>query len=863
MRSLVIIAIILMMSGVAATAQESYPSLPPFCQSTTDVFCAPAISSLGNLTVPNNITAGGTVSVGNTVIGSNAITLASPIPVAPKLDIVDYIPNNLYASDGVNLFYTNTGANVVEQRDSTGNVLQTGVNFSTLGANLYVKLIVASKTPNLIFILGWNNSSNKYYLYKSINGGLTVGNNSPTFDNGAYVMMLGDVDGTVASQIANTTFLYDRGFCDAVMPDGSHAYFLGEYGVASDAAPQQIRLMRSTDLGTTWTAFQTWNAAGSTMPAIRHIHVIKQNPYTGKLYMGVGDYAAHAQVFIWDGQSAPTQANIAGSGQQRYRTVDFLFAPDFVLTMADQFNDPDSGIWKWKPDFSSGTLVDTQVNTLGKQSGWFGFVSSTGHYYFTTQIDVTETTNLTAKVFSSADGTHWSIVGDIGTTLASLPGMVTTLFELGGRVWTSLSAGSAKDAAATLVLAEAGAFTDEWPVILHPVFWVSPDGTDDTVSRRGWSPGRPWQSIRYALLSSNITYGSRVIVAPGTYANTFQTMATWNANSRPGVGKVVVEGSGSSATNMYLASGSGDISLIYFTNANNGDVLLKQLALYSQKVSAPNYVLYLAAPSGTQTVYLRDVTIGSASYSNVYGIYWNATLDAKRVIVNALDQGGLVKYGTDSGSATFVSSIFNGGSHAVYINKPGSLVSLYNCVIANTTTSGVTLTAGANTTPIVKNTIFYTPSAAYSISDSSGLTETDAQIDYNLYAQAGKLQNIANSGGSHSITAAPELVNTTAGDFRPLAWSPALGHGFNLGAGYNLDLAKNDRNALGGPWDIGAHAFAGNYRQMSVAQRVGAVVDTQGFSVNGAPGVSINCAPGQTFVPTSISGGIIVAGKCQ
>ncbi len=57
----------------------------------------------------------------------------------------------------------------------------------------------------------------------------------------------------------------------------------------------KVRVLKSTD-GTTWTEIVHFNVGSHTM---RHFHCIKQDPYTGYIYLGFGD-TPRSRIIRWD-----------------------------------------------------------------------------------------------------------------------------------------------------------------------------------------------------------------------------------------------------------------------------------------------------------------------------------------------------------------------------------------------------------------------------------------------------------------------------------------------------------------------------------------------------------------------------------
>jgi len=194
---------------------------------------------------------------------------------------------------------------------------------------------------NFLFVV--NGSGGKWYLYlaKNVSGTVTVGANYPTLNDAKPVMEIGEKSGT---HIAGVNALHKRSLCIANI-GGSTVLLFGEYNVASGRVPgganDLVRLLKSTDLGVTWTTVLEWNTNGSTRQ-VSHIHGVIQDPLTKYIYILCGDNI-YGGLIRWDGISAAPAANTAivnfnitpgwdclydSANLDRYRSGDILFNGD-------------------------------------------------------------------------------------------------------------------------------------------------------------------------------------------------------------------------------------------------------------------------------------------------------------------------------------------------------------------------------------------------------------------------------------------------------------------------------------------------------------------------------------------------------
>lgn len=198
-----------------------------------------------------------------------------------------------------------TGLTKVEKTACRANALLNKAGASIGGLGVWGAWILPS--GNFLFVV--NGSSSKWYLYlaKNVAGTVTVGNNTGALDNLRCVMEIGEKSGT---HIAGVNALHKRSLCVATIA-GATVLLFGEYNVASGRVPGStndlVRVLKSTDLGETWTTLIEWNTNGSTRQ-VSHVHGIVQDPDTGLIHILCGDNVYAGQI-RWDGVSAAPAAN--------------------------------------------------------------------------------------------------------------------------------------------------------------------------------------------------------------------------------------------------------------------------------------------------------------------------------------------------------------------------------------------------------------------------------------------------------------------------------------------------------------------------------------------------------------------------
>jgi len=110
--------------------------------------------------------------------------------------------------------------------------------------------------------------------------------------------------------------------------------YTGEYSVDPTARHRVYRGTFSADGEERWdtvlefTALAEWQANRSVLTAARHVHVVVVDPYTGHVWVGVGDVDEHAKILTSDDHG--DSFSLVGMGNQAWRTVAIWFTPRYV-----------------------------------------------------------------------------------------------------------------------------------------------------------------------------------------------------------------------------------------------------------------------------------------------------------------------------------------------------------------------------------------------------------------------------------------------------------------------------------------------------------------------------------------------------
>jgi hypothetical protein len=707
----------------------------------------------------------------------------------------------------------------------------------------------ATSKPGMLFILVRNPSFN-YYLLKSTDGAATFRN----------VYTFGEGNGELGTNAANVRIL--RGILELATDipggGGKGTLYLAEYNVnhfrVDGAVNDRVRIMKSVDQGDTWTKVVEWNTNGFNQ--VGHIHAMKQDPYTGEIYICAGDNYNKAGIIKWDGSSAwadnKTLSEIGRmsgfkvlTGAQRYRVTDVLFDNNNFYTFADTQlpNNPtgsESGIWIGKKNFSSYTRVDNTIFDYDPMHiGWFGEkIGNT--FIFTTSREYVDPAyawkKINTLVYTSTDGTHWQASGVINWRDQGIPDLtryIYSVFTYNNKLYIDCVGGAGHSSTIQCAMTGHRKTYDE-PSILHPVFYVGNWNASGNDSNSGTNPDAPKQTLNNMLTSNRISAGSRVRIASGNYSEP-EIHPLWSGAGLQGRGSVVIEGSGMNETHIVRSSGSGNTYGIYLEAArtltdSNTPLLLKDLDLYltvDGGTTHSNYVLY------NKDSYIKSTGCKIGNKANDDSpLIMLADAGSKYVSENsyhiAASAPGIFKSIVQAGPNTsyhFRNCILLNAYNAFANNFPGIDFSIKNCTLYGIENNGVLFESAWNTIPVIKNCIFSCQEMP--IKALSGLTKTD--IDYNLYNKP--ISSGLDGGHSLPFGTDPQFVDANSWNFNLKSSSTIAGHGIYI-ADVFYDIVSNERKnppCIGAyensalavtPNDITLHEEEGSSAEMIISSNI-------------------------------------------
>jgi hypothetical protein len=150
-----------------------------------------------------------------------------------------------------------------------------------------------------------------------------------------------------------------------VLPSGvcvaDGAVYLGEYPLDDEATP---RIRVSYDGGRSWETHVS-------LPSVRHVHSVQEDPYTGDLWVTTGDRDEECTV----GRLVDGRLEAVGGGSQRWRAVELAFTPTGVLWGMDCVYADENEILRLDRDefdarSPSPTVVHTTSNSVYFAAGF-------------------------------------------------------------------------------------------------------------------------------------------------------------------------------------------------------------------------------------------------------------------------------------------------------------------------------------------------------------------------------------------------------------------------------------------------------------------------------------------------------------
>lgn len=748
-----------------------------------------------------------------------------------RLVAVDYLPYLALAENGKWVMAKSDGADTTVRRvlRSDGS-MTAGVVSTTLFREDGTTALAANSVFYSAFawddfqILQFQDFSTKvFYLYKSIDGGLSCGANAPLYNDGKPVYCAGwnSAQSTVASDVM---IMAGWSMARGKNTRGEDLLVFGQYNVNTNRTAggnndwsNVLCSRRGGDAGT-WEVVLEMNTAGSNI--VRHCHAVIQDPYTKEFWICYGDQQTSA-IYVWDGIHA-IPANTRARDASKYRgwrgldmgnnpngdyntaqlTVVF-FTPDEVIAPIDHGFTSARGVYSISRDLTKFDKIwDGASNGLpinhSLYSGCIDPITGTalvGDLVETVGVDVTA--DYTLWVFSATKAGRyrdWKPVARYMLDTTRTAGRNHNVFRSRpeGSILIGCSNGAGKAYHSTAVCKVSGVWNGRDADVIHPVWWVDPiSGADTNDGRR---PSSAFKTLKYALTGGRVTHSSQVNFMPGIsdegtagYTPAYNTTLRQAQTNWP----VWVRGAGRKASihkletvGAAISSGSGSFPLRFssmgFSNSLAG-------VIFSTAGVVPSIA---GAGLEFDDAYFNSGSVVIRQDSSKVTIReFEADLAANGQLVRA-------EFNTASIDATVRAGVVRGGKYVVgWVGNASS-----TCVVENVTGVGQTqclvdVQSTAVVLPTVRNCA---EDAAVPVVRDSRVTKTDAtNVVYNIGRTASTgLQN----GDTGSQTVASLGLIGTSG--MPGPTSPLIGTGL-AAAGPQYD---NIGALFSTPKNVGAFA---------------------------------------------------------
>ncbi|HEX2921433.1 MAG TPA: T9SS type A sorting domain-containing protein [Bacteroidales bacterium] len=727
-------------------------------------------------------------------------------------------PGHWCCISGEYIYGTGNSKTCVLRKHFNGQEYETKGNVTTLNPEFEIQNRIYSTTvAGLIFVLV-KDEANSHFLLRSNDGGLTFSN----------VFAFGENNGPDGKNAPEIRLL--RGFLELTneLPGGGGkgTLFIGEYNIGSTrtagSVNDRVRIMKSDDQGITWTKVVEWNTNGKNQ--VGHIHAMKQDPYTGEVYICTGDNNNKAGIIKWDGTSQwsdnRTLAEIGRmegfevlTGKQRYRVCDVLFDENYFYTFTDtqlpnNANGWESGIWRGGKDFSSFERMDNTIFSYDPMHvGWFGEkVGDT--FIFTTAREYVDPLNawkeINTLVYTSKDGIKWEISGIINwrdTGVEKKSAYITNMFTHNEKIYIDCMGGAGHNSTIVCEVLVRNPYDE--PKVLHPVYFVGSWNSPGQDSNTGTNPDSPKATLRNILTSDNIGAGARVLLSDGNF-NENEINPVVSGSFIQGRGNLIIEGRGMDKTHLVWSGNTSNYGIALNASrtltGKNTAVIFKDIHMYISGNKNSDHSRIIIR---NQDTFLRTISckIGDDTNDDSPLIRLESE-GAKYISENSIHTASrsnsahnyILETDAPNTQVHLKNCIILNSWEAMRINSSGVSLSLNNCTFYNIGRAGIVIGENSNIQPDIKNCLFSCDQT--SIEDFSGIEENS--VDYNFYTKTPI--NVTDGGHSFGEGSDPMFMDPVNLNFTLKEGSPCIMKGITL-AGIVYDFLHVKRN---NPPSIGA-----------------------------------------------------------
>ena len=268
--------------------------------------------------------------------------------------------------------------------------------------------------------------------------------------------------------------------------------------------------------------------------------------------------------------------------------------------------------------------------------------------------------------------------------------------------------------------------------------------------------------------------------------------------------QIVVDSGGTLDKNVTVhLTGATDDTLSCTTSgiAHGGYILTIEADAVGPIWAAGSYILKetstfaraLEVVSATGAVVVRHLQIDLNSQGNSTGIYTLAGIFTDGCFIKTGGTSAIGIYSASSSAPTFTNTIVTGVPDGITVADWGNTY-VYNCDIANASSTGIKRVGTNGTKPTVKNCAVFNTG-----DDFSG---SFATIDYCASDDGDGTNPVTPSGGGAWWP--DDFADAANNDFTLLSSSNLVGSGVDLSGIFTNDINDDTRTV---PWDLGADAY--------------------------------------------------------
>ena len=717
-------------------------------------------------------------------------------------------------TDGVN-------RSVLSRRVVSTRAVQTVYTFPATGASIRGIVLIDSVTivANVMNVPGSGGDGTSALWHIDISGGL---------EGSAVVTKAADLDGGAATQFQT---LSSAAFSQGVSTLGTRTAMVTYYLLGGSV---DLQIMLSTDsTGETFTEFQ---AIPTTIA--RHLHMCAWAP-DGRLWVTVGDGDESAIIIIdmaltsggvnltgetdWDLLNAQPGFTVLSQdttthADRRWRTTGVVFKDGFAYWMTDQYEAAYSAVnGIWRIDYTSladSTLerVDSQYQNINsgdvRRIGWVGAILS-DQIVFTDYIGIvkdgsaTPTSDFCNYLYcsSSGDAGSWvrttAIFGEETADPDDFTNQVRSMITIDDQLfYAGVSMGGKGSSSgfdtATFKLSGRGAVWDsDDPTPYdhgHPVFWIDPDGGNN--SNSGFDPTVGWLNTVPMGAGNECCWSSQVVLL-GDVTMPNRLTPSWAGYflREPALGPVQIVDTGY-GRQYGLSHAAGSVYAIYEANANHDYILdgvsvlstvANSSALYT--VGTIEFNVYLWNCALAESTDFRGVRIGNNSNFFVF----NSEIKAN---TSGASDTSAVQFYSTGGSLTGSGVTITGGWANIQVVNSGATIDISNFLLNDAGAArSIRLEGSATVVPLLTNGLFNTDFGGLNaINDIAGLTWNNGDVNTCWFRNDNDIPSFISAlTNSTFSTSTPEFIDEPGGDFRIFTSSPLADAGTTV-SGTHYDV---------------------------------------------------------------------------